>query len=73
VIPGIVDALKTAGARDGLILDNGGSIICWAWWVNEYAGGVISPTIGYRAPGTSAIAFVLKGPLRPRLPAGSRR
>jgi hypothetical protein len=67
----IGEALKAAGARDGLILDNGGSVVCWAWWANQYAGATISTTIDYRPPGTSAIAFVLKGPLRPHLPGGS--
>jgi hypothetical protein len=64
-------ALGDAGADDGLILDNGGSVVCWVWWANRYAGGVISPTVDYRPPGTSAIAFVLKGPLNIDLPGGS--
>jgi hypothetical protein len=64
-------ALLAAGASDGIILDNGGSIACWAWWINDYAGGLVSPTIDYRPPGTSAIAFVLKGPTRVNLPGGS--
>ena len=64
-------ALRDAGADDGLILDNGGSVVCWAWWVNDYAGGIVSPTVDYRPPGTSAIAFVLKGPARIDLPGGS--
>ena len=63
-------ALRDAGADDGLILDNGGSVVCWVWWANCYAGGVISPTVDYRPPGTSAIAFVLKGPLKIDLPGG---
>jgi hypothetical protein len=64
-------ALLEAGARDGIILDNGGSIACWVWWVNAYAGGIVSPTVDYRAPGTSIIAFVLKGPRHIDLPGGS--
>ena len=64
-------ALRDAGADDGLILDNGGSVVCWAWWANNYAGGIVSPTVDYRPPGTSAIAFVLKGPLNVDLPGGS--
>jgi hypothetical protein len=64
-------ALKDAGASDGIILDNGGSVACWAWWVNDYAGGLLSPTVDYRPPGTSAIAFVLKGAVKPTLPGGS--
>jgi hypothetical protein len=67
----IGSALKAAGASDGLILDNGGSVACWAWWANDYAGGLISPTVDYRPPGTSAIAFVLKGPMRTNPPSGS--
>ena len=64
-------ALRDAGADDGLILDNGGSVVCWVWWANNYTGGVVSPTVDYRPPGTSAIAFVLKGPLKIDLPGGS--
>jgi hypothetical protein len=67
----IAAALGDAGADDGLILDNGGSVVCWAWWVNNYAGGIVSPTVDYRPPGTSAIAFILKGPLNVDLPGGS--
>lgn len=67
----IGSALKDAGAADGLILDNGGSVACWAWWANQYAGGLISTTVDYRPPGTSAIAFVLKGPLHTNPPGGS--
>ena len=64
-------ALRDAGARDGLVLDNGGSVACWVWWANQYAGGLISPTIDYRPSGTSAIAFLLKGPAQHHLPGGS--
>jgi hypothetical protein len=67
----IAAALRDAGADDGLILDNGGGVVCWVWWANNYAGGVISPTVDYRPPGTSAIAFVLKGPPNIDLPGGS--
>ena len=49
-----------------MILDNGGSVACWVWWANLYAGGIVSPTVDYRPPGTSAIAFVLKGPVERR-------
>jgi hypothetical protein len=64
-------ALYEAGADDGVILDNGGSIVCWVWWANLYAGGIVSPTVDYRPPGTSAIGFVLKGPLNVDVPGGS--
>ena len=67
----IAAALIAAGAEDGLILDNGGSVACWVWWANDYAGGIVSPTVDYRPPGTSAIAFVLKGPVKVDLPGGS--
>ena len=64
-------ALRTAGADDGLILDNGGSVVCWVWWANLYAGGTVSTTVDYRPDGTSAIAFILKGPMMTDLPGGS--
>ena len=64
-------ALKAAGADDGLILDNGGSVVCWVWWANLYSGGTVSTTVDYRADATSAIAFLLKGPLMTDLPGGS--
>jgi hypothetical protein len=64
-------ALRAARADDGIILDNGGSVACWVWWANQYAGGLVSPTVDYRPPGTSAIAFVLKGPARVDPPGGS--
>jgi len=67
----IAAALQEQGAEDGLILDNGGSVACWVWWANLYAGGIVSPTVDYRPPGTSAIAFVLKGPVAVDLPGGS--
>ena len=67
----IGQALKEAGATEGIVLDNGGSVACWVWWANDYAGGLVSPTVDYRPPGTSAIAFVLKGGARPSLPGGS--
>jgi hypothetical protein len=67
----IGSALAAAGADDGIILDNGGSVACWVWWANLYAGGIVSPTVDYRPPGTSAIAFVMKGPLNVDLPGGS--
>jgi hypothetical protein len=67
----IGEALLEAGADDGVILDNGGSVVCWVWWANAYAGGIVSPTVDYRPPGTSAIVFELKGPLNVDLPGGS--
>jgi hypothetical protein len=67
----ISEALVNAGAVDGVILDNGGSVACWVWWANDYAGGIVSPTVDYRPPGTSAIVFVLNGPLKVEMPGGS--
>ena len=67
----VAAALREAGADDGIVLDNGGSVACWAWWLNQYRGGIVSPTIDYRPPGTSAIAFVIKGPVTHDLPGGS--
>ena len=67
----IGQALVDAGAEDGVILDNGGSVACWVWWANEYRGGIISPTVDYRPPGTSAIVFELKGPVNVEMPGGS--
>ena len=64
-------ALVDAGATDGVILDNGGSVVCWVWWANAYRGGIISPTVDYRPPGTSAIVFELKGPVNVEMPGGS--
>ena len=64
-------ALKAAGADDGILLDNGGSVVCWVWWANLYAGGTVSTTVDYRPDGTSAIAFILKGPMMTDLPGGS--
>lgn len=67
----IAAALRDTGASDGIILDNGGSVACWVWWVSNYAGGLVAPTVDYRPNGTSAIAFVLKGRARVDLPGGS--
>ena len=67
----IGQALLDAGAEDGVILDNGGSVVCWVWWANAYRGGIVSPTVDYRPPGTSAIVFELKGPVNVEMPGGS--
>ena len=64
-------SLKALGADDGLILDNGGSVVCWVWWANLYSGSTVSTTVDYRPDLTSAIAFLLKGPLMTDLPGGS--
>jgi hypothetical protein len=66
----VAAGLKAEGASDGLILDNGGSVFCWAWWPYPN-GGFIYSAPDFR-PGSSAIiAFVLRGPARTVLPGGS--
>lgn len=72
--------LKKAGAVDGLILDNGGSVFCWAWWVNPQGpfpekgfskGGYLFSAPDFRPPSSAVIAFVLKGSAGTNLPGGS--
>jgi hypothetical protein len=67
----IADGVKMAGAEDGLILDNGEAWLVWVWWANSYAGRIVSPTIDHRPLGTSAIVFLLRGPVCVDLPGGS--
>lgn len=62
--------LKEAGAKDGLILDNGGSVFCWAWWMYPQ-GGFLFAAPDFRPPSSAVIAFVLKGPVQTALPGGS--
>jgi len=62
--------LREAGARDGLILENGGSPACWAWWPYP-KGGFLFTAPDYRPNATAVIAFVLKGPVNTDLPTGS--
>ena len=62
--------LHEAGAEDGLILDNGASVFCWAWWVNRN-GGFIFTAPDYRLNASAVIAFVLKGAKSIDLPSGS--
>jgi hypothetical protein len=48
------------------------SITTFYWiYLPLYAGGVISPTVDYRPPGTSAIAFLIKGPPQTDLPGAA--
>jgi hypothetical protein len=65
----VAHALVQAGAEDGLVLDNGGSVACWVWWANDYKGGLVSPTVDYRPPASSILAFRLTA--RPDVPGGS--
>lgn len=74
--------LREAGAEDGLILDNGGSVFTWAWWAVRdeitidgkkvvRTGNVIFSAPDWRPPTISLIAFVLKGPPRHAEPPGA--
>ena len=56
--------IKEAGARDAIILDNSGSVGCWAWWVQnaKTKGGYIYSAPDFRPNASSVIAFVLHGP-----------
>lgn len=62
--------LREAGAEDGILLDNGGSVACWGSWVYP-SGGIVFAAPDYRPLATSVLAFVLKGPVRADLPGGS--
>jgi hypothetical protein len=62
--------LAEAGADDALILDNGRSVACWAWWIYQ-DGGFLFTAPDYRPPATSVLAFVLRGAVRADLPGGS--
>lgn len=63
--------LADAGAEDGLIFDNGGSVFTWAWFVNAFAGGFLFSAPDFRSPSSAIVVFVLKGPVRANLPSGS--
>jgi hypothetical protein len=63
-------ALAAAGADDGVILDNGGSVVCWVWWANVYAGGIVSPT-STPAAGDVGDRVSARGPVTVDLPGGS--
>lgn len=62
--------LQEAGAEDGLILDNGASVFCWASWIHPN-GGYIFAAPDHRPNATAVLAFTLNGPLRCDLPGGS--
>jgi hypothetical protein len=62
--------LRDAGARDGLILDNGASVFCWSWWQYPH-GGFLFAAPDYRPNASAVIVFVLKGSAALNLPAGS--
>ena len=67
--------LREAGAKDGIILDNGGSVFCWAWWLNAEGkhpqGGFLFTSPDFRPPSSAVVALVLKGPVLTDLPTGS--
>ena len=62
--------LREAGAKDGIILDNGASVFCWVWWLHPKGGFLINAP-DYRPPASAVIAFVLEGPVAANLPSGS--
>jgi hypothetical protein len=66
----VAHGLREAGAQDGMILDNGGSVFCWAWWPYP-KGGFLFTAPDFRPPSSAIIAFVLKGPAATDLPSGS--
>jgi hypothetical protein len=66
----VAHALQLAGARDGLILDNGGSVFCWTWWIYP-DGGFLFTAPDFRPNGSAVLAFVLNGPANNDLPSGS--
>ncbi|MDZ7412669.1 MAG: hypothetical protein ONB15_03940 [candidate division KSB1 bacterium] len=62
--------LKEAGAKDGVILDNGASVFCWTWWLYP-KGGFLFTAPDFRPKASAVLAFILKGPARTNLPGGS--
>ena len=63
--------LCDAGADDGLIFDNGGSVFTWAWFVNAPLGGFLFSAPDFRPNSSAVLALILKGPCRTDLPSGS--
>ena len=79
----LAERLQSAGCEDALILDQGGSVGLWAWWVLRAEdrakdksapprGGFLLAAPDYRPAGTSMLAFVLDGPTQASLPGGQR-
>jgi hypothetical protein len=66
----VAHCLKEVGAKDGLVLDNGGSVFCWAWWLYPQ-GGFLFTAPDFRPNSSAVIALVLKGPVGADLPSGS--
>ena len=66
----VAEAMREAGARDGLILDNGGSPFCWAWWPHP-SGGFLFTAPDYRPHASCVLALVLRGGPGTAVPSGS--
>jgi hypothetical protein len=62
--------LQESGATDGFILDNGGSVFCWVWWLGA-RGGYIYQAPDFRPPSSAVVLFVLYGVPYTTLPGGS--
>lgn len=62
--------LNESGAMDGVILDNGASPFCWAWWLYP-KGGFLFTAPDFRPRSSAIIALILKGPPNVHLPGGS--
>ena len=62
--------LKEAGAENGIILDNGASPFCWAWYPNPN-GGFLFTAPDFRPNASAVVAFILKGSVGTHLPSGS--
>jgi len=72
----VANWLKDAGARDGIILDNGGCVLLGMeegpFQQNGYPkGGILFSAPDFRAPSSAVVVFVLKGPAATCLPGGS--
>lgn len=69
--------LLEAGARDGVLLDNGGSVFTWGWWAGvgqpdgRRRGGVVFSSPDWRPESISCIALTLKGAACHNEPPGS--
>lgn len=69
--------LLEAGATDGVLLDNGGSVYSWLWTAGvghvdgRRRGGVVFSSPDWRPPTISCIALTLKGAVRHDEPPGS--
>lgn len=62
--------LKEAGARGGIILDNGASVFCWPGWLYPKSGFLFTAP-DYQPKASAVLVLVLKGPAVCDLPGGS--